>query len=142
MSASAYVPRWLRDEVRERARGFCEYCRCRQIHSFDTFEIDHIIPRAAGGETVSENLCCTCPGFNSSKHDRIEALDPETKRRVPLFNPRRQHWKRHFRWSEDGAEIIGKTAVGRTTVEALRMNRPNVIAFRRLLAAFEVHRAE
>lgn len=33
-----------------------------------------------------------------------------------------QLWRDHFCWSEDGAEIIGVTPVGRATVVALNMN--------------------
>src|SRR6058998_3905019 len=38
------------------------------------------------------------------------------------FNPRRQQWSQHFRWNEDGTVIIGLTACGRATVEALKLN--------------------
>jgi hypothetical protein len=41
---------------------------------------------------------------------------------VRLFNPRRQQWSRHFRWSDDGTVIIGLTACGRATIEALKLN--------------------
>jgi hypothetical protein len=52
---------------------------------------------------------------------------------VPLFNPRRHKWGRHFRWV--GAEVVGRTAIGRVTVAVLAMNdrvrvqlRQNLIA--------------
>jgi hypothetical protein len=41
---------------------------------------------------------------------------------VPIFNPRRQSWEAHFRWSPDCRTIIGRTPVGRATVEALALN--------------------
>jgi hypothetical protein len=41
---------------------------------------------------------------------------------VRLFHPRRQQWKRHFPWSENGTEIIGRTVCGPATVEALHLN--------------------
>jgi hypothetical protein len=44
-----------------------------------------------------------------------------------LFDPRRQIWTEHFRWSETGEEIIGLTAIGRTTVHALHLNRPLLV---------------
>ena len=50
------------------------------------------------------------------------AKTPVTGRRVRLFNPRRQQWKRHFQWSADGTEIIGRTVCGRATVAALHLN--------------------
>jgi hypothetical protein len=50
---------------------------------------------------------------------------------VRLFNPRRQRWKRHFRWSEDGALIIGRTICGRATVVALNLNNLVAVTVRR-----------
>jgi hypothetical protein len=67
------------------------------------------------------------------------ALDPQTGRRVRLFDPRRQEWKRHFRWSDDGGRILGKTAAGRATVEALNVNRPRIVHIRLLWAAMGLH---
>ncbi|MFQ5632116.1 MAG: hypothetical protein ACE5I1_25385, partial [bacterium] len=50
------------------------------------------------------------------------AIDPRTEKRVMLFNPRADVWRQHFRWSKDWHKIIGRTPVGRATVEALDMN--------------------
>jgi hypothetical protein len=52
----------------------------------------------------------------------MEAVDPDTQAIVPLFNPRTQRWFDHFRWSEDGTRVIGRTAIGRATVAALKLN--------------------
>jgi hypothetical protein len=48
-----------------------------------------------------------------------------------LFNPRQQRWVDHFSWSTDGAEIIGLTACGRTTVIALRLNNELAVTVRK-----------
>jgi len=37
-----------------------------------------------------------------------------------LFHPRHDRWDEHFRL--DGARIVGRTAVGRTTIWLLEMN--------------------
>ncbi|MEO6808755.1 MAG: hypothetical protein ABI353_06555 [Isosphaeraceae bacterium] len=39
---------------------------------------------------------------------------------VPLFNPRRHKWARHFRWQR--AILVGRTPTGRVTVAVLNMN--------------------
>jgi hypothetical protein len=39
-------------------------------------------------------------------------------------------WSKHFRWSEDGTQIIGLTPCGRVTVLALNMNNPDIVAAR------------
>jgi hypothetical protein len=101
--------------------------------------IDHIIPEAAGGQTVWENLCVACHSCNEFKGTQVEAQDPLTDERVPLFNPRRQQWSEHFRWSEDGSEIIGLTSVGRATVAALNMNHHHIVEARRRWARVGWH---
>jgi hypothetical protein len=50
---------------------------------------------------------------------------------VGLFNPRVQAWSDHFKWSQDGAIIVGLTPVGRATVEALRLNNEIAVEVRR-----------
>jgi hypothetical protein len=50
---------------------------------------------------------------------------------VPLFNPRQQSWIEHFRWSLDGTQILGLSATGRATIEALQMNNEYVVESRR-----------
>jgi hypothetical protein len=63
---------------------------------------------------------------NNYKNAQTEGLDPETGRRVRLFNPRRQRWADHFAWSEEGLRVLGRTPCGRATVLSLQLN--NVIA--------------
>jgi hypothetical protein len=41
---------------------------------------------------------------------------------TPLFNPRRDKWLRHFRWL--GAYLLGRTPIGRVTVDVLNINDP------------------
>jgi hypothetical protein len=48
-----------------------------------------------------------------------------------LFNPRRRRWSAHFAW--DGPRLVGKTAIGRTTIRVLNMNHPEAVRLRRLL---------
>jgi hypothetical protein len=105
----------------------------------ETGEIDHIIPRALGGQTVSDNLCYACPVCNNAKRSHRAARDPQTGRRVQLFNPRRQRWQNHVRWSDDYGHVVGITAVGRVTVETLAMNRPRLVHIRLLWTALGLH---
>jgi hypothetical protein len=64
--------------------------------------------------------------------------DPLTGRRAPLFNPRRDTWEEHFRWSNDLLQIIGLTPTGRATEARLRFNREKARIIRSLL--LELHR--
>ena len=140
----------LRRQVRARAKGFCEYCRCsahftnasfhcEALHEVSAERSEHIKPRDAGGETTLDNLAWSCPWCNAHKYTKTHACDPQTGRRVSLFNPRRQRWSRHFAWSEDFMVIVGRTATGRATVEALHLNRPELLNLRRVLKTVGEH---
>ena len=122
----------LRREVAQRAQWRCEYCLTPHAYATQPFAADHIIPQSQGGETTLENLALAC-GCNLYKGNRAHAIDRQTGHRVSLFHPRRQKWKRHFVWSADSLYVVGRTAAGRATVEALKMNRPELVNLRRIL---------
>jgi hypothetical protein len=48
-----------------------------------------------------------------------------------IFHPRRQNWRRNFRW--DGAVVLGITRVGRATIAVLNINHPQRIEMRQQL---------
>jgi hypothetical protein len=118
----------LRRLVVKRAGNRCEYCRLAQEGQEATFHIDHIKPRALGGETTEGNLALACVSCSLRKEARRSAPDPKTNRLTPLFHPRRQRWDDHFRWQAEA--VVGLTATGRATIAALRMNRPSIQAIR------------
>lgn len=132
----------LRRRVQERANGFCEYCRAPDSFATSSFHCDHIIPQSTGGESMLDNLAWACPRYNNHKHAKTHAHDPLTGRSVSLFNPRLKQWHRHFRWSDDLLSIIGRTQIGRATIDALNMNLPQRINLRRALLSFGEHPAE
>ena len=74
-----------------------------------------------------------CQGCNGHKYTKMSGRDPVTGTTVPLFHPRRQRWRDHFVWNDDFQFIIGRTPIGRATVEALHLNREGLINLRRLL---------
>jgi hypothetical protein len=94
-------------------------------------EIEHIVPVAGGGTDDESNLWLACHTCNLYKGAKTHGLDPLTGRRARLFNPRRQRWARHFLWSADGAQIIGRTACGRATAVALHLNNLIAVTVRR-----------
>jgi hypothetical protein len=123
------IPATLRQFVVQRAQNSCEYCGLSQEGQEATFHIDHVVPRAAGGQTVVENLALACVSCSLRKAARQIAIDPHSGSEVTLYNPRRDVWPEHFQWH--GVSLVGLTAVGRVTVEALHMNRPLILAIRR-----------
>ena len=104
-----------------------------------SFHCEHITPREAGGDTTLNNLAWACPWCNAHKYTKTRASDPQTGRVVPLFNPRRQRWERHFAWGEDFIVVLGRTAIGRAAVVALHLNRPELLNLRRLLRTAGEH---
>jgi hypothetical protein len=127
---SEYIPENSKRQIRSHFTDCCAYCLTAHALMPVTFECEHIIPRSAGGQTVFENLCLACPMCNRYKSNRQKVADPQTQEIVSLFHPHLQVWIEHFAWNEDSTEIIGVTAVGRTTIFALKMNRPELIRVR------------
>ena len=119
--------------VWNRARSICEYCHIS--HSCDSlpFQVDHIIARKHDGKDSADNLALTCFTCNNRKGTDIAGLDPETHELTRLFNPREDNWTEHFVWR--GAELHGKTAIGRTTVRILRINLAHRVEVRASLLA-------
>ena len=121
----------LRLQVRARDRGRCAYCHSTENNSGQAMHIDHIVPESAGGPSVAENLCQVCFACNVHKAAKQYSIDPLTGIEVALFHPLRQRWSDHFSWDASGTLLLGKTACGRATVEALQMNNETVVKARR-----------
>jgi hypothetical protein len=100
------------------------------------FEVEHIRPVARGGKSDRENLWLSCRTCNAHKADRLSGVDPQSRRCVRLFNPRRQSWNRHFRWS--GIHIEGVTPTGRATVATLHLNDPAHLVPRQIWLTVEL----
>lgn len=116
------ISRRLRDRIRKQAGDRCGYCLSPQKLVLGQLEIEHLMPRALGGSDDEENLWLACRLCNSFKGQQVDAVDPETGQRVALYNPRKQKWADHFKWSDDGSMIAGLTPCGRATVVALQLN--------------------
>lgn len=125
------IPPNLRRQVAKDAGHRCGYCLSDEALTGVSLSIDHIIPVAAGGPTIHENLWLACRPCNEFKGAQTHAKDPETGETVPLFNPRTQDWHTHFAWSDDKTRIIGLTPTGRATVVALQLNRSILVKTRR-----------
>lgn len=134
-----YIPKALRKKIGAEARHRCGYCLTSQAVVGTPMELDHIIPESLGGLTEEINLWLACSLCNDSKLDRIAAPDPVTGQLTRLFDPRRQSWNEHFRWTSAGDRIIGLTAAGRATVAALKLNRPSLVIARRAWVAVGWH---
>jgi hypothetical protein len=126
-------------QVKKRAKNLCEYCQSQAAFSTQPFAIEHIKPFIFGGKTILSNLAYACQGCNGHKFTHTTGFDPITRIEFPLYNPRKQKWGDHFTWNDDFTLIIGKTPIGRATVELLQLNREGCINLRRALFAFGKH---
>lgn len=111
----------IRQQIRERANARCEYCRTPDQYSSNSFQVDHIIPvKRHGGSDDISNMAWACPHCNRTKETDVGGYD-EMKALTPLYNPRIQSWDDHFHMDET-ARIIGRTSVGKVTIQLLNLN--------------------
>jgi len=122
----------LRSRIREQAQYRCGYCLRSEELAGERMTFEHLRPESRGGLAVEENLWLACRRCNEYKGAQTHARDPETGKRVRLFNPRTQSWAEHFAWDETGTRIQGLTPQGRAIVAALRLNNPEIVVARRL----------
>lgn len=136
---SAYISVQLQQRVRAAFGDRCAYCQTAEALTVSVFEFDHIIPRSAGGQTTFENLCLACPSCNRYKAAHQTAIDPATEQAVSLFHPQTEKWVDHFAWNADATELEGLSSIGRATISALMMNRPQLIRVRKLWVKLGEH---
>ncbi len=137
--SKSYIPLPLRQQTIKFFGKKCAYCHSPTAITGARLVIDHIVPEAAGGETITDNLCVACHSCNEFKGYRVKFQDPITKESMSLFHPHQQRWQGHFAWSEDGSRVIGLTPTGRATVVALNMNHPDIIEARHRWVAVGWH---
>ena len=79
----------LRQTVRLRAGGRCEYCRLPDwLDYLDPFHLEHVRPRQHGGNDDLENLAWACSRCNRRKGTNLAAIDPDTGSQVsPVRSP-------------------------------------------------------
>jgi hypothetical protein len=125
----------LRQQIRDRSAGRCEYCRISEADVFFPHQPDHVIAIKHGGMTAVDNLAWSCFLCNRYKGSDLASIDPETQKVTRLYHPRNDLWAGHF--AIDGARIVGVSAAGRATVSLLRFNLPASIRARRLLISLK-----
>jgi hypothetical protein len=125
------MPPSRRQQVWDRAGGCGEYCQMPQAFDVLPFQLDHIRARKHRGPSTIANTALACLACNALKGPNAAGYDPLTDTLVPLFNPRTDDWNEHFRWR--GPQLVGRSPVGRATIEVLGINGTDRIAHRRLL---------
>ena len=75
-----------RRNIFKRDRYTCQYCGSRPRH--DELTIDHVIPRAQGGQSTWDNCVLACVDCNHSKADRTPDQAGLSMKKVP----KRPNW--------------------------------------------------
>jgi hypothetical protein len=115
--------------VRDRAAGRCEYCRLPQSAApYLAFHLEHIVAQQHVQDDSAENLALACPDCNRRKGPNLSTVNRETGELIRLFHPRIDVWEEHFEFQ--GPLIIGRTAIGKATVELLQMNADERVEMR------------
>jgi hypothetical protein len=119
----------LRTDVALRAHRRCEYCLIREEDCAFRPQVDHIVSRKHGGNSLPENLAYACVLCNRRKSGDVASI--ENGELVRLFHPRQDLWSDHFQI--DGSLIRALTEVGAATSKLLHFNVPERRAERALL---------
>jgi hypothetical protein len=115
----------LREQVRRRAQGACEFCGTSEISIGNLLTIDHFQPQSKGGSDDIENLIYACIACNQYKQDYW----PASEALPALWNPRQEPATQHLVEQLDG-QLTPLTSTGEFTIERLRLNRPQLILAR------------
>lgn len=118
----SYSSQEWRQRLAQKTKSRCGYCLTQEAVSGVHLTLEHIIPQSEGGQTEESNLWLSCRLCNENKGVLTEHPDLESGSVVSLFNPSTQKWSEHFAWNEAGTHIIGRTPIGRATVDALNLN--------------------
>lgn len=115
----------LREHVRLRAEFRCEFCGVAEVDAASELTLDHFQPRSKGGPDTSANLIYCCQRCNQYKADYW----PDQDNSPQLWNPRRDPFDVHLLVTDDGV-VHPRTPTGDFTIQRLRLNRPQLVAYR------------
>jgi hypothetical protein len=115
-----------RQRARQRYAGRCGYCGVSEEDVGASLTIDHHRPRVRDGGDEDENIVYCCPKCNEHKGSYWHETDPP---HIPLLHPLRDDLATHVEEHEDG-QLHGLTSEGAFLVQRLRLNRPQLVAYR------------
>jgi hypothetical protein len=123
-----------RDSLRRLYQFRCGYCGIREIDAGSALTFDHFQPRSRGGTDNLDNQVYCCHACNEFKGDYWE---PDSTRR--LLHPLRDSPELHFHEDADGL-LRPLTETGAFHIERLRLNRPQLVEYRRERRLWEAAR--
>ena len=79
--------KFTRNNVFERDQNTCQYCG--KVFDRTDLNLDHVIPRQAGGATTWENIVCSCIPCNTRKGNK----SPQAAGMRLIRTPRKPRWR-------------------------------------------------
>src|SRR2546421_5693657 len=111
--------------VVRRANHVCEYCLIAEQDAYFRFQVEHIISRKHGGSSEIDNLALACVFCDRHKGSDIASIIPGQQELVPLYHPRNDRWRNHFRL--DGVIIEPLSQIAEAAIRILQMNHDDQI---------------
>ncbi len=126
----------IRDLVSQRATDACEYCL---MPTHGKFEVEHIVPEARWLEYLAKQYPGLRPAerLNLPDHDHINNFawscffcnraksgQKRSYKSTRLFDPRYDHWPKHFRFSRTKGcgVVLPLTTIGAHTIRTLKFH--------------------
>jgi hypothetical protein len=114
-----------REALRRRFRFRCGYCGVAERDVGAELTVDHFQPRSQGGVDEPDNWVYCCHPCNEFKGDYWQPDSSQC-----LLHPVRDDVAAHVIEQEDGT-LRALSATGGFHIERLRLNRPQLVAYRR-----------
>ncbi|HLK59641.1 MAG TPA: HNH endonuclease signature motif containing protein [Chthonomonadaceae bacterium] len=116
--------RALRQSVRVRFDFRCGYCGVSETNIGAEMTVDHFLPRIHGQDDSLDNLVYCCHACNEFKGDYWRT-EPDLRLLHPLLDDLTLHWH-----EQDDGTLFALTERGANHLQILRLNRPELIAYR------------
>lgn len=114
-----------REALRRRFDFRCGYCSVAESDAGSELTLDHFQPSSRGGGDEPENWVYSCHACNEFKGDWWQ---PESRHRI--LHPEKDNVAQHLTEGADGM-LQPLTETGTFHIERLRLNRPQLVRFRK-----------
>lgn len=118
--------RFSRDKLIQQHGTRCAYCGC-EITARELITIDSYLPFSTHPENDEyDNYVLACRSCNAIKANK-EPIDNEGN--ILILHPYQETYWKEIKVDDSGV-VHGETESGRSTIEIMRLNRPELVAYR------------
>ncbi len=120
------------ESTRDHYKRRCGYCGVTEDKAGGELTIDHYRPRAAGGNEEQDNLVYACVRCNQYK-GRYWPDEDDLIHNRRVLHPLLDEIAVHVGVDENTGHLYGLTSTGVFHIALLRLNRPQLVAYRSAL---------